>query len=305
MQFFDSRYLDRYQEILFGPSLMEIGWEIFRWAPFIRWYKKLHPYKKIISVTREERLDLYYGVVDEIVTFKLDGDYKEYRPNMYRLDFFPEALYNKLVNRYRKLYKKAYIFEPPNTNNRHFFNPFEMDYLLTPSPTNKKIIDDVLENYKDKIPIVISPRHRIDMKMKHDRNWKKEYWFELFNLLDNTNKYLVFIAGSSPSFIKPDTNKSFIILEDLSKQNKPYTSNIGITIEAIKASKLTIGNQSAIPVLSNHLKTPTLFWGHEQSRHQVVENPLNTPCTFIPEKTMNYSTHPSIIFNTIEGLTNA
>ena len=65
MQFFDTKSLDKYREILFGPSLMEIGWEIFRWVPYIRWYKKTHPNKKIIAVTREDRLDLYFDAVDE------------------------------------------------------------------------------------------------------------------------------------------------------------------------------------------------------------------------------------------------
>lgn len=299
MQFFDSNSLDKYKEILFGPSLMEIGWELFRWSPFIRWYKKTHPNKKIISVTRHERLDLYYDVADEISTFKIDGDYDKYRPNMYRLDFYPEQLHANLINRYKRLYKKAFIFEPPDTNNRHFFNPLNMDYSITPNPANEKIISDIINKHKDRIPIVISPRHRIDMRIKHDRNWRLDYWFNLFTLIRDTKKYLVFIAGSSPSFARPCSMECFITLEELTGR---YISNIGVTVEAIKASKLTIGNQSAIPVLSNYLKTPTLFWGHEKQRHQVIENPLNTPCEFILEHSMNYSTHPEIIFNKIEEL---
>jgi len=299
MQFFDTGILDKYKKILFGPSLMEVGWEIFRWVPYVRWYKKTHPDKKIIAVTRSDRLDLYYGAADSILTFKIDGDYSEYRPNMYRLDFFPKKSYDKLVNRYRKLYPKYHIFEPPDTNNRLFFHPLNMDYSLTPHPENKRRIDDLICKYSDRIPIVVSPRHRIDMKIKGDRNWKKEYWHELFNFIKNSGKYLTFIAGSTPSYVKPEPNEYFIILEDLAKG--ATASNIGVTIEAIKTSRLTIGNQSAIPVLSNHLRTPTLFWGHEKARHQVVENPLRTPCEFILEKTTNYSTHPKIIFDVIDA----
>ena len=298
MQFFDTKSLEHYKEILFGPSLMEIGWEIFRWAPYVRWYKKTHPKTKVIVVTREGRLDLYFGAADEITTFKIDGDYSKYRPNMYRLDFFPKELHNKLVNRYKKLYPKAYIFKPPDTNNRLFFSPFSMDYDLTPNPDNKNLINTIIKENIDKTPIVVSPRHRIDMRIKGDRNWKIKYWHELFKLLKDSGKYLVFIAGSTPSYVRPKKDNCFIILEDVSHTSR--VSNIGVTIEAIKTSKLTIGNQSAIPVLSNHLKTPTLFWGHEQGRHQVVENPLKTPCGFILEKTTNYSTHPNIVFDYIE-----
>lgn len=297
MNFYDINNLKKYNEIVFGPSLMEMGWELFRWAPFIRWYKKENKHKKIHVLTRKDRMDLYYDNVDTIIPLTIDGDYIDYRPNMYQLNFFPREKYNQLISRYKKLFKNAFIFEPPNTNNRNFFNPNNMDFSLNTNPENKRIIDSYL--IKNKIPIVISPRHRVDMKIKQDRNWKLEYWHQLFDMIESSNKFITFIAGSDPSFVKPKS-KAFIVLEHLTSFT---ASNIGLTIEAIKSSKLVIGNQSAIPVLANHLKTPTLFWGHEQQRHQVLENPLNTPCTFISESTQNYCTHPNIIFDNIESLT--
>ena len=80
-------------------------------------------------------------------------------------------------------------------------------------------------------------------------------------------------------------------------------SLIGLTIQAILSSKLTIGQQSSIPVLSNYLRTPTIMWGDEKHRHQVLENPFNTPCTFFEEKSSNYITDPKLICNKIIKLT--
>ena len=46
-------------KIVFGPSLMELGWEIMRWSGYIRWFKKEYPKKEVIVVTRDDRKDLY------------------------------------------------------------------------------------------------------------------------------------------------------------------------------------------------------------------------------------------------------
>jgi hypothetical protein len=118
----------------------------------------------------------------------------------------------------------------------------------------------------------------------------------LYYLLSQ-EKVLVFIAGATPSFIKPSVKMdNFVVLEELDVYKE--TTPIGLTIEAIRYSKLVVGPQSAIPVLANLLKTPTLMWGHEQERHQKQQNHYNTPCTFLVD--MEYTLHPTLVMSAIK-----
>lgn len=312
MNSIDKSILDKHDKIIFGPFLGELGWEIRRWSGFVRWYKKNNPEKEIIAATRNDRTDLYYGTVDEIITVNIEDDYNQYRPNMYRLENLPNQMKQNILNEIRQKYKNHYIFETPwNTNNRELFDINEMDLNYTPSEESQIIIDNCIKLSKKRIPIVISSRHRFDLESFGEnsdnvrvRNWKIDNWNKLIEGLDDIKRYLIFIAGKSPAYVIPDRNqsKTLIVLEDLIR---PYdrVSIIGLTIEAIKRSKLTIGQQSAIPILSNLLKTPTLMWGDEKQRHQVIENPYKTECTFIEEQTSNYVTKPELIIHNVMEMT--
>ena len=136
--------------ICFGPSTMELGWEITRWSSFIRWFKKRYSHKKIYVATREDRIDLYYGAVDDVFTFKIKGDYEKYRPNMYHLDFFPKTEYENLVVDVQKVFPKAFIFRPPITNNRNFFPKENVDFKYTPREENKMIINLMRNRFRYK-----------------------------------------------------------------------------------------------------------------------------------------------------------
>ena len=293
------------EKIVFGPFCGEIGWELMRWCGFIRWFKKNNPEKQIFVSTRKDRLDLYYNAVDEITTFKIYDDYMTYRPNMYRLDFFPTEHYIQLLDVTKKTFPDSYIFETPkdkDSSNRDYFPSDQMDFNFQPQENNKKIIESILLKHKGKIPVVLSPRHRIDLNnIKTNRNWIKLYWYRLFDMFVRSGKYLVFIVGVSPSFIDPPENNCFEVLETYNNRiDDGSISQIGLTIEAIKHSKITIGNQSSIPILSNILKTPTIMWGHEGHRHSILENPFNTTCMFFNEQPGIYKTEPTVIFNRME-----
>ena len=288
--------LENKRKIVFNSLGMEIGWEIARWCGWIRWYKKTHPDYTINISTRTNRSDLYYGMFDNIYTYNIDGDYIKFRPNMYRLDFWPDEEQDKLINKISRTFEDFYICNPPiHTNNRNIFPKDKMDFNFTPHPNNIKIIKEILSKNIKKIPICISPRHRLDSQ-KPTRNWLETYWNDLFAKVDKTNKFIVFILGDRSSMITPLKSKNFIVICDI---KIPNTSNIGLTIEAIKNSILTIGQQSALPVLSNYLKTPTIMWGHEKKRHQKLENPLNTRCVFFEELSIHYNTNPNLIFEAI------
>lgn len=284
------------ESICFGPFMGELGWELFRWAGFIRNFKTKNPNKKIFCSTRKGREDIYYGSIDDIHTFKIQGDYISARANMYRCDFINCNEYKRIMISAKNKFRTAFFIEPPkNISYRNFFSYDEMDFNFTPRRENLKVIKSILQEHTKRIPICISPRYRID-SLKPTRNWKKEYWNVLFTIIKQTNKYLAFILGDTKSIIVPEKDKSFIVLEEI-RANK--TSNIGLTIEAIKNSALTIGQQSALPILSNYLKTPVISWGHEKIRHQILENPMNTKCIFFEELSINYNTSPNLIFEAI------
>jgi len=286
------------RKILFYSSGMECGWELTRWSGMIRWFKKHNPDKVICVSTRVDRYDLYYNAVDFIHTYKIRGDYINVRPNMYRADYQNKKEEDRKIKSIKMEYRDFHFVVPPKcTVGRGYFDRDKMDFNFTPRSNNKKTIDKIISKHKRRIPICISPRHRTDSP-KPTRNWPIDYWHNLYERLSQLDKHLVFIIGGSASIIKPSIKGSFVVVDDLVADD---VSNIGLTIEAIKSSKLTIGQQSALPILSNYLKTPTIMWGHEKTRHQVVENPMGTRCIFFPEFSVHYTTPPKIIFHTITG----
>lgn len=276
--------LKKKDNIVFGPFIGELGWEILRWSGFVRWYKKTNPEKNIVVSTRSDRYDLYHNSVDDIDLFRIENDYVNYTPNCYKCDTLPDKMYDLIIHGINKKYPGYYIFDPKKfACNRNMFNFQEMDFNYTPHEDNSKIIRKVVKENLNKKIITISSRHREDSKRTSKRNWGLNNWEELYNFLNITNKYLVFVAGVSPTYHKArSVYNNLINLEDY-KSNVNLISDIGLTIEAIKQSDMVIGTQSAAILLSNLLKTPTFFWGDEIERHAVVENIFSTPCFYLED----------------------
>lgn len=288
-----------YQEIIKHQKILfvhfgELGWEIMRFSGVIHKIKNDFPKKHIVVCSRQDRYDLYHNVADEFIDMPLNG----YVPNGYHLDC-PTKIKEDFLKQLKKKYPNHFIVDSsPWQLNRNIFKWNNMLFNYTPRSENKNIINEQI-NGSIKASITISPRHRDDIKL---RNWGKSNWRNLYQSLVLTEKYNIFITGKSPDYILPILNKhKFIILEDLVESNT-NTSLIGLTIEAIKASKLTIGSQSSIPLLSQLLKTPILSWGNEKKRHEKDENIFNTRTTFIEDK--DYTTRPTIIFDNIKIMTN-
>jgi len=292
------RLLLKQEKVVFA-FFGELGWELIRFCGYVRWFKKTYPEKNVIVVTRKERSDLYYGAVDGIMTITINGDYNIYRPNMYRLDFFPDEKYQMIIDKIRKEFPHHKLIEPPKGNKRNIFPFDKMDFNFTPHSANKKLADIFIEKNKDKIPVVLCPRKRMDLRsVDIDRNWPDEYWYDLFNLFSKSEKYIVFIAGISPTIVHPPRNPNFIVLEKYVETLNDL-SDIGLTIEIMRRTKVTIGSQSSLPILSNLLGTPTILWGHENIRHRVKENPFKTKCTFLDD--LDYkTTTPKKVFEILE-----
>ena len=160
--------------------------------------------------------------------------------------------------------------------------------------STQKIISQLLKQNSNKIPICLSSRHRTDINI---RNWGGRNWLCLMDLLQNKNKYIVFVLGKSPTYIKPTKkHTNFIDIEEYVSEDFS-TTYTGLTIEAIKNSKMTIGIQTGNIILSNLLGTPTMFWGHEIKRHAVDENPNGTFSKGFYDP--SYNLNPVGIYNNI------
>lgn len=291
---------EKYDEIVFGPFIGEFGWEIMRWAGFARYYKrKYYNKKRIIVSTRSSREDLYYGCIKYIELFNIEGDYDKYKPNCYNCENLPEEMYSNLVEQLRDKYPNAYIFDPRVYKcAKDIFDFNLMDFNFTPKIVNSTIIDRIIEKSPGRIPIVIAPRDRKDITY---RNWGSSRWKTLFDMIGNSEKYLVFVSGMSPSFYKAaDYREHFHNLEDY-VSDQIGTTDVGLTIDAIRKSKLTVGSQSAAIILSNLLQTPTLFWGDMIKRHAVIENPRKTLSYGIEDR--NYGVDPIVIYGHIKRMT--
>jgi hypothetical protein len=289
-----------YDTYIFGPFIGELGWELFRWSGYVKWFKHKHKNAKNIVSTRKSRKDIYHGYCDEMLLFDIDGDYSIFTPNMYRLDndtldndtYVLKRLQDDLAQ-----YDAKIIHPPYGSHDKHIYDNHNLMEFKTIEHT-KEYIESLIE--PKRIPIMISPRHRTDLKTNNPRNWNVEYWEEFFNKLSNYDKLQIIIAGDKESTYIPLNKNDYIILHEHCISG--IHSNIGITIEAIKLCKCVIGQQSAIPILSNYLKTPTIMWGDQKYRHSVVENPYNTRCIFLDE--YGYNLQPSTLFYFLKEMIN-
>jgi len=105
-------------------------------------------------------------------------------------------------------------------------------------------------------------------------------------------KYNFVIVGKNPDYIPDNQNRFFDI--NTIEQNI-NTSTIGLTIECLKKSVLTIGSQSAIPNISLLFGVHALEWGHQKHLHTVVYNIRRTKVTFLDDH--KYQIKPEIIYN--------
>lgn len=272
------------------PFIGELGWEIMRFSGIIRNIKKHYPEKHIVVGSRLDRYDLYHKYIDDFIPIIIPHEDK-YLANCYRLQGQPKDEYNDIIEAIREKYPNHYVFNPTIFScQRNVFRFSDMDFNFTPRKENSQYINKFMKS--DKPCIVISSRHREDIPV---RNWGSGRWSELFKLIEKNDKFLVFMVGKYPTYIRPHPSyQNFICVENLCDE---YTSIIGLTIEAIRSSVLTIASQTAAPLLSQLLGTPTLVWGHEKKRHSLEENLKNTPCLFIEDKT--YSLSPQKIFDYI------
>lgn len=288
--------LDKFKTIIFGPFIGQLQWELLNWCGFIRWYKLNNPDKTIIVSTRQDRADLYTDVVDDLVLFNIDKDYIEKSPNGYDCFGFSIDSYNQLKNHLLHTYKKSFIFEPKlYQNNENIFSKKEMNFEFKPNKVNKQIIHNILEKNKDRIPITFCTRNRNDSPYK---NWGSARWRYLFEPIERSGRFICFVSGIQGSYYTSQ-NPNFYNLDDYSN-SEINTTPIGLSIEAMKSSRLTVGANCSGIILSNLLGIETLTWGHINTKYFVDYNPKRTKCTCLDDRL--YKMDHTVIWNFIKKL---
>lgn len=291
--------MKKYKVVLVGPCIGEMYWEFARFAPYVIW-KRENDYKssniKFVVLTRPEMFDIYSGCANVFIPLKIPGDGSSYTPNCFRLDNFPKEAYDFIIKSFKDMYIDHDILEfiKPDISTKQFLNKnqFPKNNLLfeyKTRPDNLKFLGPRLDNRE---VIILGPRYRKGMK----RNWP--YWQHLYDLIfDNKrlfNKYNFVICGKHPDYI-PDKYGRFLDINTIKISDQ--ASLIGLTIEAIKRAKLTIGSQSAIPNISLIFKVPVLEWGHQKQLHTIEYNIHKTKVTFIED--INYTITPEVIYQEI------
>ncbi len=276
-------------------STGEMYWEFARFAPYVIW-KKEKQYKKknikFIIITDPTRFDIYGRHASILVPFRLNQKYKQ---NCFRLDNVTIQEYLSIIESFKNQFKDRYnlleiIYPDISKNqysNKNQFPRTKMSYNYLPRLANKELINKHMD---EKPIIVLAPRYREGFK----RNWP--YWTNLYDLISNNEilmkKYNFVIVGKNPDYIPDNQNRFFDI--NTIEQNI-NTSTIGLTIECLKKSVLTIGSQSAIPNISLLFGVHALEWGHQKHLHTVVYNIRRTKVTFLDDH--KYQIKPEIIYN--------
>ncbi len=292
-------------KIIFGPFIGELGWEIMRWSGFIRRYKKINKNVDVVIATRKDRYDLYSDVFDKFELFDIEYDNTMTQQNCYHNLNLPTVMKEELISKIRKNHP-GYSFILPEQFGCHknVFEFSEMDFKYNPTGRNAEVAKKMSFRNTKKLPSVcITSRFRTYMtdELSTLRNWGgsncKKNWEKLFELIELDEKIFAYVLGASPTYCKaPNTYAHVINIEDFIEDE---TSNIGLTIEAIKASDMTVGSQTAAIVLSNLLKTKTMFWGNQVSRLAEDENIFQTRCIGLSDK--NYDKYsPEDIYNLIK-----
>jgi len=275
------------EAILVGPFVGELGWCLLRFAPHIIWKKRIQ-YKnkvKLIVMTRPERFDLYGNWANILVPLKLNGDYCEYKGECFRAMGLDIKIYKQLAEDFRHHFLTRFkILEHiyPKIDKTHFLNknqysPKNRLYDFRPRKENSELVSKFVPNSKSLV--VLGPRFRKGFK----RNWI--HWESLYDLISKDNllqdNFHFIICGKEPEYVPDKQNRFFDINNILLSEN---SSLIGVTIEVIRKSVLTVGSQSAIPNMSMVLGTEVLEWGDEPHEHTKVYNVMNTKVNFIVDK---------------------
>jgi len=295
--------MKREKAILLGPIMSELGWEILRFSPLIAYYYKKY-YKqnvKFIVFTRPDRFDLYGQYADILVPLRIKGDGTRYKPDCFRMIGFPVDEYKKLAKKFNNKYRERFDIIShffPTIDRRRYAQKYQfpkqhMKFEWKPRIENKEIIDRYVTNNKK--CVVLAPRFRNGLR----RNWP--HWDKLYDMIYKDDhlmkKYNFVICGKNPDYI-PDKKNRFYDINKIKLTDD--ISLIGLTIESINRSVLTVGSQSGVPNMSMMMGVEVLEWGHQRSLHVKAYNVKKTPVHFLDD--MKYRLEPIRVFEKMKRI---
>lgn len=253
--------------LLAGPWIGEFGWELFCWQGYVR--KLSRNYDKTIIIGRPNQKFLYEDFCDEYIDFD---------PLGFKTDSW--MCHDCVVNMgmINNIQHTDYLNGSFDIGFRYGENgAFDLKGLFS-NQEFKKYESNTLNKSYD---IIFHCRNK---STGSDRNWGKEQWADLFNLL--STKYTIACIGNSEAFHIEGS-------DDL--RNIPLCDLVSI----MNNSKLIVGPSSGPMHLASLSGLKHLVWSseHNRSRYLNVWNPFKTEVIFYSKE--GWNPKPNNIYNII------
>jgi hypothetical protein len=253
--------------LLAGPWVGEFGWELFCWQGYVRKLSK--NYDKTIVIGRPNQKLLYEDFCDEYIDF----DPKGFKTDSWSCHdcIKPNDLINKIPH-------TDYLDGNFDIGFRYGQNgAFDIKGLFNQQEFIKYQSNSLNCGYD----IIFHCRNK---STGSDRNWEKEQWVELFNLLGYDFK-IACIGNAEAFHINGSDDLRGISLSDL--------------VSVMNNSKLIIGPSSGPMHLASLSGLKHLVWSseHNRDRYLKVWNPFNTDVIFYSNEEWNPK--PKNIYNII------
>ena len=261
--------------IIFGPFIGDLLWEVCSWAPFIHYLKTVNPDKNIKVCTRTDRIDLYYGICDDFILYNIEGDYTELIPEGCNIKNINTVTRSDIMGFSKKKGFKQ-ISPVMRWRGENFF--FKKNIVLDNyryHPNNKELLQEMLDKRVAYNNITLIPKFssRTENKIKQEKLWD-----ELFEKISTYENYNFLIVGKNGSYFKPKIkSENIFILEDMKPHPSNYTSLIGLTMCSLENSILGLGEFCGNVALGYLLDCNTITWGDENEIEK-FEKQWNNKC---------------------------
>jgi len=255
--------------LLVGPWIGEFGWELFTWQGYIR--SIAHEYENIIIASRAGNELLYEDFMSEYVSIVVPENALS---DSWFCRGLPADFGDKLISNIN------FDVRIPAQSIGFLYYPNGNPALSTEF-LNQKFIKYKSDTLDKDFDILIHPRNK---NLGNNRNWSKENWQKLVNLLVKT--YTIGIIGNHEAFQLDNA-------EDCRK------ISIRDTVSLMNRTKLVVGQSSGPLHLASLSGTPHLVWSEEANRNRYFKywNPFQTPVYFYSE--MSWNPTPEFIYNKI------
>lgn len=249
--------LNKTKTLLAGPWVGELGWELFCWQGYIR--KLSREYGKTIIICRSGQEFLYEDFSNEIYNYNSPTT----EADMWN-GFVDANAFNLLI----KNIKHDILLRPFNIG---YGYDNEIVSILGENFKKQEFIKYTSNTINKHYDIIIHPRNKL---VGNDRNWDKEKWQKLVDLLKN--EYTIAEIGNNEA-------------HKLNGVDDYRNISIRDTVSLLNRTKLVVGQSSGPLHLASLCGTPHFVWSAEYNRLRYLEhwNPHKTKVFFYSEKDWN------------------